>query len=166
MVIFFWLLAFLALGSALGVVLCRNPVYSALYLILNLFLVAAFYAMMDAHFLAVAQIIVYAGAIMVLVLFVIMLLGLKPINTPRPILVTTIGIGSGIWFLSVILPIIAISVPDSLPGVTPVIGGVREVGRLLYGKYVFAFEAASILIIAAIAGAVALAKKRKIEEVR
>ena len=86
MTFLFCLVAFITVGSAVSVVIARNPVYSAFWLVLHLLSVAGIFAMLEAEFLTAAQIIVYAGAIMVLVLFVIMLLGLSRDNEPFPIL--------------------------------------------------------------------------------
>src|SRR2546422_7565598 len=90
--ILFWVMAPIALGSGIAMLLARNAVHSALLLVLNFLTLAVFYVLLDAHFLAAAQVIVYAGAIMVLFLFVIMLLGVdrqelftEPIPLQRPL---------------------------------------------------------------------------------
>lgn len=156
----FSILAILLVATALGVVTSRNLVHSALCLILNLFLVAGTFALLDAHFLAAAQVIVYAGAIMVLVLFVIMLLGLRP-SPLRPSLVTIVSsVVVGLLFLNEVAPLLL----RVFQGVDVVgLGGegtVRAVGQLLYTKYVFTFEAASLVIMTGIVGAVVLAKRK------
>ena len=122
---------------------------------------AAFYAQLGAHFLAVAQIVVYAGAIMVLVLFVVMLLNAKveSLNAPGTFL-TVVGVIIGGLFLYLILPLFAESfqLTDSTPEVLQ--GDVKTIGELLYSRYEFPFQMASLLIMAAVAGAVMLAKRR------
>ena len=145
--------------SALGVVIFRNPIYSALCLITNLLCVAGLFAMLDAHFLATVQIIVYAGAIMVLVLFLIMLLNIK-IEKPKSMrtVFTLVSIFAGFLFLRLIVPPLNSFFQAFDDPVLPIEGGVRAVGELLYTKYVFPFEIASVLILAAMIGSVMLAK--------
>lgn len=154
-------MAGLVIGSSIGVVVMRNPIYSALCLVLNLMMVAGLYAMMEAHFLAVVQIIVYAGAIMVLVIFVLMLLNIRS-EISKPISVFLIGVSGvvGIAFLCYVIPIIneAFRAFGSPAESTP--GTIKEIGRLLYTKYVFGFQAAAMLLLAAMVGAVMLAKRR------
>lgn len=155
----FTILAISAVLSAIGVITSRTPVYSALWLVLNLFLVASLYAVMDAHFLAASQIIVYAGAIMVLVLFVIMLLGLVGVAPKFSPFVTVVSLVAGVGFVAVLTPLfIEFARSSNEIGVT---GDVKSVGRLLFTTYLYPFEAASFLIIGAIVGAFALAKKRR-----
>lgn len=161
MIILFAIVALIMLASALGVVLFRNPLQSALSLILHLISVAALYAMLEAHFLATVQIVVYAGAIMVLVLFVVMLLNIK-VEKPRPI---------GRWFLAagilalggfaaIVLPVLQNQFERFPDPVLPLVGGAQEIGRVLYTQYLFPFEIASVLIFVAIAGAVMIAKRK------
>jgi NADH-quinone oxidoreductase subunit J len=163
----FWagLVGFVAILSALLVVIHPNPMMSVLFLILNLFCIALFYLMLQAEFLAALQIIVYAGAIMVLFLFVVMLLNLKAEEGLR------IGagpqrwgaLGLGLLFSGMIFRAIqnrgrlAYFAPESTEGG---FGTAREVAGLLFTRHVFAFEAASILLVAAMVGAVVLAKRR------
>jgi NADH-quinone oxidoreductase subunit J len=163
----FWagLIGFVALLSALLVVIHPNPMVSVLFLIVNLFCVALFYLMLQAQFLAALQVIVYAGAIMVLFLFVIMLLNLKAEEGLR------LGgaaqrygaLALGVLFASLMFWAIrhrgegAFFEPGSFPGG---FGTAREVGTLLFGRYLFAFEASSVLLVAAMVGAVLLAKRK------
>lgn len=167
MMIAFAALAALLLVSALGVVLCANPIYSAIWLISNLLGVAAVFALLDAHFLSVVQIIVYAGAIMVLFLFVVMLLNLKAEQPKRRSVIYQILVwGSGLGFASLLGKVFmsAFSGTSAVPVMQrfdlPVEGTTKAIGELLYSRYVFTFEAASLLIIAAVLGAVMLAKRR------
>ncbi|NDC36787.1 MAG: NADH-quinone oxidoreductase subunit J [Proteobacteria bacterium] len=167
MMIAFAALAALMTVSALGVVLCSNPIYSAIWLITNLLGVSALFAMLDAHFLAVVQIIVYAGAIMVLFLFVVMLLNLKAEQPKRrSVVYQMLAWGSGIGF-AVLLGRVFTSafkgtnaIPVMERFVPAVEGTTKAFGEVLYTRFVFTFEAASLLIIAAILGAVMLAKRR------
>lgn len=162
----FWagLIGFAAILSALLVVIHPNPMVSVLFLILNLFCVALFYLMLQAQFLAVLQLIIYAGAIMVLFLFVVMLLNLRSEEGLR--------IGGGLQRYGALalgavfaaLMFRAIQARD-IPGFSePSMGGgfgtAREVAVLMFDRYVFAFEAVSILLVAAMVGAVLLAKRR------
>jgi NADH-quinone oxidoreductase subunit J len=163
----FWagLVGFVAVLSALLVVVHPNPMASVLYLILNLLCVALFYLMLQAEFLAALQVIIYAGAIMVLFLFVVMLLNLRAEEGLR--LGGTAqrygALGMGALFVLLMFRAIgnraggAFFEPGSFPGG---FGTAREVGTLLFGRYLFAFEAASVLLVAAMVGAVLLAKRR------
>ena len=163
----FWagLIGFVAILSALLVVIHPNPMMSVLFLILNLFCVALFYLMLQAEFLAALQIIVYAGAIMVLFLFVVMLLNLKAEEGLRigtgPQRWGALGLGllfSGMLFWAIQnRGRLAYFAPESTGGG---FGTAREVAGLLFTRHVFAFEAASILLVAAMVGAVVLAKRR------
>jgi len=167
MMLAFIVMALIITVSSLGVVISRNPIYSAIWLILNLLTVAALFAVLDAHFLAVAQIIVYAGAIMVLFLFVIMLLNLKAEQPKRRSVLYQVFVwGSGLAFAAVLARVFyhGFKGIKSRPIIEqfnpPVEGTTKAIGELLYTKYVFTFEAASLLIIAAVVGAVVLAKRR------
>ncbi len=164
--IFFVILAPLSVVTALGMVLNRHAVYSALLLVVNFFCLAAFYVLLQAQFLAVVQVIVYAGAIMVLFLFVLMLLGVssedvltETIKGQRPAAAVLVALllGGVIWAL--------FAKPFSGSGVDliRVAGGdnVRAIGQLLYTRYVFAFEATGLLLVVAAVGALVLAKRRR-----
>lgn len=157
MTILFGILSVILIATSLGVILFRNPLHSALSLILNMISVAGFFALLNAHFLATVQIIVYAGAIMVLVIFVLMLLNMKVEERKRSGFVL-LGIGAVVatCFLGYMLPLLqaAFSVFDT--GAEVPAGNVETIGRILYTEYIFTFEAASVLIMAAIVGAVML----------
>lgn len=162
----FIILALISVLSALGVVLFAHPLYSAFCLILNMFTIAGYFAMLEAHFLAAAQIIVYAGAIMVLVVFVIMLLSLGAEERWAPnILITVFAAIGAAAFIRISLPIMS-GLQDTLGktssssiGANVVVGDVTSLGRQLFTEQLFAFELASVLITAAIVGAVMLAKR-------
>lgn len=162
MTILFYVIGALVVLAAIGVPLMRNPVFSALCLVANLLGVAALFALLDAHFLAAVQIIVYAGAIVVLVLFVLMLLNVKREGVSRRDLVmygfATLFAGA---FLVVLMPAFRSFERGSSAVVSAggIEGTVEAIGLELYTRYVFTFEAASILIMVAIAGAVMLARR-------
>lgn len=153
----------LTIGSALMVILSPHPVRSVLYLILTFFLISGNYIMMNAQFIAVVNIIVYAGAIMVLFLFVLMLLNLSKDNEPK----TSLKMKFAATFAGgALLTVLIAALKDSvvMPKTTLLEnqqGMVENLGQLLFTKYVLPFEISSILFIAAMVGAVLLAKREK-----
>ena len=164
----FYIFAALAVIASLGVVGQRNPMHSVMYLIASFGALAGLYILLDAPFSAVTQIIIYAGAIMVLFLFVVMLL-----NVPReePVAATAAGmlgpagmrIGAG---LSVVLAIEVIwglsrlgTAGFSQDAEAVSVSSVARIGQTLFTQHAFAFEATSILILVAMVGAVVLARK-------
>ena len=158
------LLGGLTIGSALMVVLSKHPVRSVLYLVVTFFLISANYILMNAQFLAIVNIIVYAGAIMVLFLFVLMLLNLNKDSEP----ITSIGIKlAGIISGGVLLTVMLAALKDGLVITQQAVesandnGLVENLGHLLFTKYVLPFEMSSVLFIAAMVGAVMLAKREK-----
>lgn len=157
---FFYLFSVLAVLSAFGIVAFRNTLSSAFSLIVTLFAVACLFALLGAHFLAAMQVLVYAGAIMVLFVFIIMLLDLGK-GTLLKIKLTfpaVVGVLFGSYLgVLLVLRLGYLSLPfPPLPGH---FGTVREVGRLLFTDYLISFEVTSILLLVAIVGAVVLAKK-------
>ena len=155
-------LAVLAVGSALVVVWHRNPVVSALALAFNLIAIAGFYLVMDAQFLALLQVIVYAGAIMVLILFVIMLLNLRQEMRGRDsgVLQRVLGPLLGVTLGLLLVRVLWRSVTSGFAPPSPDFGTVASVGRELFGTFFYPFEAISLLLVAAMVGAVLLAKRR------
>lgn len=163
----FVLASAMVLGGALGVVLFRNPVHSALGLVLTLFGVAVHFVAMEAHFLAAVQVIVYAGAIVVLFLFVIMLLGVdqaedlsvEPVPIQRP-LAAIIGVGT-----VVLVGTAVVRTRDTIAqGPALEASGdsnIRLLARNLFSDQVLAFELTSVLLIVAVAGTVILTRKLK-----
>ena len=163
--IVFIVLAPLAVVTALGMVLSRNAVYSALLLVVNFFCLAGFYVLLEAQFVAAVQVIVYAGAIMVLFLFVLMLLGTgnevvvkEQMRGQRPAAVLlTLGL------LVAIVGALAAGVFDAAPSSLAAAnegGNVQAVGRLLFTRYTFAFETAGVLLVVAAVGALVLGKRQ------
>lgn len=144
----------------------RNPIHAAMALIVSFFFLAALYAMLSAHLLTAIQIIVYAGAVMVLFTFVIMLLNLAPEDMPAPriTVVKVIGGGIGLFIFGKLTTAITLAsagaqaVDLSAPGYETY-GGVKEVGRMLYTSFLVPFELTSVLLLVAAVGAVVLAKK-------
>lgn len=178
----FAVFALLALASAAGVILLKNPVHSAISLLVALCGVAALFALLMAEFLAVVQLLVYAGGVMVLFLFVIMLVDLEQRGldreagriAPRPsipariswsvlALITAGGLG---WILSR-----AAARPGPAPAALDaalrggfgqdgrVLGNIEQVGQLLFTQYLLPFELASVLLLVAMVGATVLARK-------
>src|SRR5687768_12549449 len=159
----FILFAGMAIGCALAVVAQRNPLYSAISLIGVFVSLACLYVMLAAPFIAAVQVIVYAGAIMVLVVFVIMLLNVEEEEHRRPRLkfLVPAAIGLAAVLIAEVAFILA-TVPGS--GVTPSTGGVNvglthSVGSALFTQYLLPFEITSILILMAIVGAMTLARR-------
>jgi NADH-quinone oxidoreductase subunit J len=169
--IIFWMLSALAIGASALVIGQRNPMYSVLLLIASFGALAGLYIQLDAPFVAVAQIIIYAGAIMVLFLFVVMLLNAPqedaaewdrahPLRRPG-----IARIGSLLALLLIVqltwalLRAVQLQAPADDPGTDAAVSSVVEVGRTLFTDYMFAFEATSILILVAMVGAVVLARR-------
>ena len=158
----FVILAVLVIGSAIGLLVKRNPIHGALFLVLNLASVAGLYLTMRAEFLAMAQVIVYAGAIAVLFVFAIMVLipgkaeiGPDPLIKQRWLAVPLVGV-----FLLLTVLTLRSAVLKSPGPATHVPGGVQAVGRLLFTDYLFPFEVTSFLLLAAIVGVLTLAKRK------
>ena len=167
----FYVLSGLAVGASALVIGQRNPMYSVLLLIVSFAALAGLYITLDAPFVAMAQMIIYAGAIMVLFLFVVMLLNAPqedaadwdrthPLRRPgfarigvvlAVLLVAELG-----WALA---KVVSLGSPVGGRADGAVIGSVREMGRVLFSQYSFAFEATSVLILVAMVGAVVLARR-------
>ncbi len=156
----FLLVVAIGLASAVVAVSHRNPVVNVLSLVVTLFCVAVSYALLGAEFLAAAQILVYAGAILVLFLFVVMLLNApeeQPAAEPRPfqraaglLLAAAVAVGA---------VLVLVGVQVAAPG-SQVTGDALTIGRLLTGPYLFAFEFVSVLLLAAMVGALVLVKRK------
>jgi NADH-quinone oxidoreductase subunit J len=158
----FYLFAGLSVLSALGMLFhVRNTVAAAMCLVVTMISLGAIFALLEAYFVAVIQILVYAGAILVLFLFVVMLLNLRrDVFAPTRlrsirILGVAIGLLVGVQLLALLGP--ALPAPAAIP---PEFGGYRQVGRALFTDYLLAFETSSMLLLAAMVGAVVLAKRR------
>ena len=162
----FYALAVMAIASAISMILQRNPVMSAISLIGNFFCLAALYLLLRAQLLAVLEIVVYTGAIMVLVVFVIMLLNLGSEENlgERFNLKKTVGVAL-VCGLLIELVYIAVIGGNGVPmaavhGSAINVGTVESMGAAMFGRFLLPFEVTSLLLLAAIIGAVILAKKR------
>jgi NADH-quinone oxidoreductase subunit J len=160
--IFFYLFSVLAVTTAFMVVFAKNPVHSVLYLVVTMFSIAALFALLGAHFLAVIQILIYAGAVLVLFLFVIMMLdlGKEGRGMRQNLGIKVFGAAAALVFVVEMLLIIkrAFSRLPAMMEDAPV-GDIQTIGRLLFSDHMLAFELASFLMLAAILGAVVLSKK-------
>lgn len=159
----FWVLTVMALGCALGVILSRNPVSSVLFLIATFFAISGHYLLMNAQFLAIVNIIVYAGAIMVLFLFVIMLMNLNADTEPQKNrLVQLAGVVSGGILFLVILAALRSSSTNVLEQTPTDIGLIKNLGKTLFTQFVLPFEISSVLFLSAMIGAVVIGKKEEV----
>lgn len=161
--VIFWFLSALALLSAIMVLVSKNPVHSVLWLIVTFFAISGHYILLNAQFLAIVNIIVYAGAIMVLFLFVIMLMNLNAAVEPkRSIWMKFAGVLSGGLLLAVLLSVVRTSIDlkgKSAEMLTGDIGLINNLGKVLYTQYAVPFEISSVLFLSAMVGAVVIGKK-------
>jgi len=160
--ILFWVLSALSLFSALMVITSKNPVYSVMWLIIVFFTISGHYILLNAQFLAVVNIIVYAGAIMVLFLYVLMLMDLKKETEPQKN--RWIKLAGAVAGGSLLLVLVAVlrkadlgnSIAETRMGD---IGLIENLGKILFNEYVVPFEVSSILFLSAMVGAVVIGKK-------
>src|ERR1041385_6349853 len=167
--LFFWILAAISVASAVLVVANRNPVRSALFLVVNFFVLAVFYLTLSAQFIAGVQVIVYAGAIMVLFLFTIMLLNLGAPAALRETggLQLPVALLLAVVFISGLTAAGAVSAGLQVSGTTPEFiskgGTVETIGVHLFmasEPWLFPFEVTSVLLLVGVVGAIMLAKRR------
>lgn len=162
--IVFYFLAVLTLFSGLGTIMSKNPIHSVIYLILTFFSLSAHYILMNAQFLAVVNIIVYAGAIMVLFLFVLMFLNVKEENDELKknstiVAATVVGGTIGVILVAMFRQVEVEAVnPNTY---NSQIGMIESLGDFLYRDYILPFELVSILFLVAMVGAVMLGSKAK-----
>ena len=163
LVVFFFFAAIAVIFAAM-VVLHRNPVVGALSLVASFFALAVMYVLLEAPFLAALQVIVYAGAIMVLFLFVIMLLNLQHMSEPatRPVQQFLGYTFSAAFLIGLVYYLIKYAIFGALPS-GPFISDARSIGIALFESYVFPFEMVSILLLAAIVGALLLSARARVE---
>ncbi|MEY3192953.1 MAG: hypothetical protein RI982_730 [Bacteroidota bacterium] len=161
--ILFFALSALAIISAVMVLISKNPIHSVLWLILVFFAISGHYILLNAQFLAIVNIIVYAGAIMVLFLFVMMLMNVKKDNEPQKQLwVKLIGVIAGGSFLTLLIALVKQN--TSFQGRDVLlkdgnIGLIHPLGQALFTDYVVPFEISSVLFLSAMVGAVIIGKK-------
>ncbi len=161
-VVLFYLFGFLAVVFALGMVLnVRNTVAAAMCLVVTMISLAGIYVLLEAHLVAAFQIMVYAGAIVVLFLFVVMLLNLRQdkFAPGRQWLVKTGAAAVGVLALAQLLRVLRVGLPET-PPLPEGFGGYQQLGIALYSDYVLLVEMASLLLLAAIVGALILAKRK------
>jgi NADH-quinone oxidoreductase subunit J len=166
--VLFFIAAIGALGGAIGVVSSRNPFYSVLALIAHLFALAVLFLLLTSAFVAAAQVVVYAGAVMVLYVFVVAYIGGSTESAWEPIpgqRILGLLLGLALFIeLSVAVLGSALSALDTHgPDVNPGFGDPAAIGRLLLERFLLPFEASSILLLLAAVGAVVLAGKREAE---
>lgn len=162
----FWILSVLAVFSAVMVITSKNPVYSVLWLIVTFFTISGHYVLLNAQFLAVVNIIVYAGAIMVLFLFVIMLMNLNRDTEPRKSKwLKMAGALAGGCLLLVLVAALKNTEKQMTELVTGDIGLIQNLGKVLFNDYVVPFEISSVLFLSAMVGAVVLGKRDEISPV-
>jgi NADH-quinone oxidoreductase subunit J len=157
----FFLLAIICIGAVLGMIISKDQAYNALFLILAFACMGGLFALLEAPFIAAVQIIIYAGAIMILFIFVVMMINLRKGIVPEKKKWTT-------YFAVIIAAALLVELFLTIKGLLkPVgssslakMGNPTDLGRLLFTKYLYPFEITSILIIAAIVGAIVLVKKR------
>jgi len=170
----FFAAALMVLGGAIGVITLKNPVHAALGLVMTLFGIAVQFVAQEAHFLAAVQVIVYAGAIVVLFLFVIMLLGVdnamdlsvEPIKVQRP-LAAVMGLGLASLITAAVVKADGSTVLPGARGTGIDIAtqtgdndsNIKQLAENLYGDHIFAFELTSVLLVVAVAGTVILTRK-------
>jgi len=160
----FFLLAIICIASVLGMIISKDQAYNALFLILAFVCMGGLFALLDAPFIAAVQIIIYAGAIMILFIFVVMMINLRKGIGPEKKKWT-------MYFAIVIAVVLIVELVLTVKGVLEPVSAVAseqfgspsDLGRLLFTKYLYPFEITSILIIAALVGAIVLVKKREKE---
>lgn len=157
----FWFLTFVAVLSALNVVFTKNAVYSVLSLIVTFFAIAGHYFLMNAQFLGIVHIMVYAGAIMVLFLYVIMMLNLnETFETNKDTFFRIAAvIAAGLLLVTMVAAFVKTDIQIQAMVDNSEIGYLEELGKVLFNEFLLPFEIASVLLLAAMVGAVYLSKK-------
>ncbi len=158
----FFVFAVPLLFTAAGVVMARNPIYAAMNLVAAFFFLAGIYLLLVAHLIAFMQILVYAGAVMVLFLFVIMLLSIhdENIEAQMPRAVQWIGAAGALGLFGLLIAAVWDVGAGNPATLTADFGTVKAVGKILYSQYLLPFEATSLLLLVAIVGSVVVAKER------
>ena len=162
-ILFFIVIGAVCLASAIGVITSRIPIHSALYLLVNFVTLAVLYVTLEAQFLAAAQVIIYAGGIVILILFVIMLIGSERIETRAPHRTWTpyAGILLGVALISSMVYSF-VETPSASSATTTINGGAPEtVGMALFTQYILPVEMAAVLLLVALLGALLLGRYPK-----
>jgi NADH-quinone oxidoreductase subunit J len=165
--ILFCILSVITLATAFLTIYSRNPIHSAIYLVICFFSIAGHYLLLNAQFLAIVHVIVYSGAIMILFLFTVMLMNLNKENEVHKPRVTRLG--AIVLFCLMCLVLIAVFINSK-----PIVGdytttgedfqSIKVLGKVLLNEYMVPFEFASVLLLVAMIGAVLLSKKEKLEK--
>jgi NADH-quinone oxidoreductase subunit J len=167
--LFQWLIflgaAFTSVIASLLLITRKNPIHSALFLVLNFLCVAVLYILLYSQFIAIIQVVVYAGAIVMVIVFVIMLLDLEQeLRSGLKLYYSKVigGFLAALFLLGIIYSVVAKSPTGQIGSYTPdkMNANVKAVGEMLFTQYLFPFEIVSVLLVAAIIGAVILSKKR------
>jgi NADH-quinone oxidoreductase subunit J len=160
----FYLFGIIAIISAVTFVTRKSPVAAALWLVNTMFCLAALYVMMDAQFIGAIQVLIYAGAIMVVFLFVVMLLNLGQVSDVTDMVTGKTKLAAGIVGLLLLAEVFVLWKDGANPPPAPTeqleLGVINQVAAPLFREYLLAFEVTSVLLLAAIVGAVVLAKRR------
>jgi len=165
----FWILAPIAVGAAIGMVFARSAVHAALLLAVVMLCLAAFYTVENAPFLAVVQVIVYTGAVLMLFVFVLMLIGVDSMDSlvetlrGQRVAASVIGLGFAVLLVAALAGALAGFRPIGVTAAEGDQGNVQAIANLLFSRYVFAFEATSALLITAGLGAMVLAHREPTE---
>lgn len=157
----FYFLSFLAFLCAIMVVASKNPIHSILYLIITFFAIAGHYLLLNAQFLAIVHIIVYAGAIMVLFLYVLMMMNLNVDNEPTKHIALKIAavVAGGLMLVVLVASLKGAETLNSAAPLDTQVGLIKNLGKTLFGEFLFPFEVSSILLLAAMVGAIMIGKK-------
>jgi NADH-quinone oxidoreductase subunit J len=167
--VLFYVLAAWVAGFALFTITRRNPVTAVMSLVATFFGLAAIYASLDAHFLAVLQVLVYAGAIMVLFIFVVMILNREEVAPLALRPMRLLGVAAAAYLLAVFANVVAVGrIGDTTtvaapPVVAPTYGTVAAIGTLLFKDFLYPFEAISLLLLVAIVGGVVVSRSHQKE---
>lgn len=157
----FYFLSFLAFLCAIMVVASKNPIHSILYLIITFFAIAGHYLLLNAQFLAIVHIIVYAGAIMVLFLYVLMMMNLNVDNEPTKNIALKIAavVAGGLMLVVLVASLKGAETLNSAAPLDTQVGLIKNLGKTLFGEFLFPFEVTSILLLSAMVGAIMIGKK-------
>jgi NADH-quinone oxidoreductase subunit J len=157
----FYFLSFVSISCALLMIFSKNPVHSVLYLIATFFSIAGHYFLLNAQFLAAVHIIVYAGAIMVLFLYVIMMLNLntevEPIKSKMQRIIGVVA--GGLFALVLVVALIRVQTSVGVQTINPEMGLIKNLGKILFDEFLLPFEISSVLLLSSMIGAVYLSKK-------
>ena len=160
----FWMLAAFVTFFAIFTITRKNPVTAVMSLVATFFGLAAIYATLSAHFLAALQVLVYAGAIMVLFIFVVMILNREEVSPISFRLLRVLGVVAGLYLFVKFVDIAAVGVPAGPPGAVPeTFGTVGSIGDLLFRDFLYPFESISLLLLVAIVGGVVVSRSHQKE---